>query len=176
MLVKCWNISITIKYNLLQVLTPSQVKLLSEIFSWLNSLTQTSKVSNHKRTTEMHQSKKMFSAVPHYFSWNINLILKVDQLNVEISVQGVRHQICIALLILRHNHLVISKFQLRGTPLSLSFTSPHHCPVSRQTISVMVQNILTVFPLLWWRGFQGTFKPHTLKQKLFFNSEKYSSL
>lgn len=67
-LVKCWNTSITKKYNVLQVLTPSQVKFLSEIFSWLNSLTQTSKVSNHKKTTEMHQSKKMFSAVPHCFS------------------------------------------------------------------------------------------------------------
>lgn len=82
MLVKCWNTSITIKYNVLQVLTPSQVKFLSEIFSWLNSLTQASKVFNHQKTTEMHQRKKNFSAVPHYFSWNINLILKVDQLNV----------------------------------------------------------------------------------------------
>lgn len=51
-------------------------------------------------------------------------------------MQGVRHQICTALLILRHNHLVISKFQLSGIPLSLSFTAPHHCPVFREIISI----------------------------------------
>lgn len=40
-------------------------------------------------------------------------------------MQGIRHQICIALLILRHNHLVISKFQLRGIPvLEFHITPP----------------------------------------------------
>lgn len=51
-------------------------------------------------------------------------------------MQGVRHQICIALLMLRHNHLVLSKFQLSGTPLSLSFTAPRHCSGFREIISI----------------------------------------